>query len=69
MKKVTLKNYRKILGEDESKYNWIYINDCYKLSEDFIRRFKDRVNWYNVSTNQKLSEDFIREFKEEVDWN
>ncbi len=40
-----------------------------KLSENFIREFKDKVNWYNISYSQKLSENFIREFKDNVNWN
>jgi len=44
----------------------IYYNN--KLSEDFIRNFKDEINWTTISRNQKLSEYFIREFKDKVDW-
>jgi hypothetical protein len=40
-----------------------------KLSEDFIREFKDRVDWYYISKCQKLSESFIREFQDKVDWD
>ena len=40
-----------------------------KLSEDFIREFKDKVYWSSISVYQKLSEDFIREFKDEVSWD
>ena len=29
----------------------------YKLSENFIREFKNRVNWIHISIYQKLSED------------
>ena len=39
-----------------------------KLSEDFIREFKDKVNWVYISQYQKLSEDFIREFKGKINW-
>ena len=39
-----------------------------KLSESFIRKFRDKVWWYNISYYQVLSEDFIREFKDKVDW-
>ena len=39
-----------------------------KLTEDFIREFKDKVNWCYISYYQKLSEDFIREFKNKVNW-
>lgn len=54
----------------ESLYNvcWNYISSCHKLSEDFIREFKDDVVWTYISSCQKLSEDFIREFGDMVDW-
>ena len=31
-----------------------------KLSEDFIREFKDKVHWYDIAHFQILSKDFIR---------
>jgi hypothetical protein len=40
-----------------------------KLSEDFIREFKDKVDWTYISIRQNLSEDFIREFQDKVDWD
>ena len=43
--------------------HWYYISKSQKLSEDFIREFKDYVNWYCISAYQKLSEDFIRNLK------
>jgi hypothetical protein len=46
--------------------NWIYISYFQKLSEDFIREFKDKVSWDHISASQKLSEDFIRKFKYKV---
>ena len=39
-----------------------------KLSEEFIREFKDKVDWWCISRYQELSEDFIREFKNRVIW-
>ena len=54
----------------DSDFDWkdyaFYRNN--KLTEDFIREFKDKVSWTYISINQKLSEDFIREFKDKVDW-
>jgi hypothetical protein len=47
---------------------WIWISARQKLSENFIREFKDKVEWEYISINQELSEDFIREFQDEVDW-
>ena len=52
---------------NDEKY-WDYISLFQKLSEDFIREFKDRVNWIYISYYQTLSEYFIREFKDKVDW-
>ena len=46
----------------------MHISECQKLSENFIRKFQDRVNWMYISTYQKLSEDFIREFQDNVHW-
>ena len=38
-----------------------------KLSEDFIREFKEKVDWDNISQSQQLSEDFIKEFNLKID--
>ena len=48
--------------------NWEEISKIKELSEDFIRKYQDKVDWYYISGYQKLSEDFIREFKDKVDW-
>jgi hypothetical protein len=40
-----------------------------QLSEDFIRKFPDKVDWDYISKHQQLSEDFIREFKDKVSWS
>ena len=45
-----------------------YISYYYKLSENFIRKFENKVYWHYVSKYQKLSENFIREFQYKVDW-
>ena len=34
-----------------------------KLSEDFIREFKNYTTWYYILYNQKLSKKFKKEFK------
>ncbi len=47
---------------------WSYISEYQKLSESFIREFKDNVFWSYISIYQKLSESFIREFKDKVSW-
>ena len=40
---------------------WSEISKYQKLSEDFIREFKDRVNWNCISEYQELSYEFILE--------
>ena len=46
--------------------NWPSISFYYKLSENFIREFKDKVNWSGISYYQKLSENFKKEFKHKL---
>jgi len=61
----------KELGTEYKSFDdvdWNLISLRYKLSEDFIREFKDKFNWVYISKYQKLSEDFIREFRYKVDW-
>jgi hypothetical protein len=50
------------------RINWSDISSNHKLSEPFIREFKNKVSWLNISTYQKLSEPFIREFQDKVSW-
>ena len=57
-------NYKGLITERQ----WSYISRYQKLSEDFIREFKDKVDWFRISIYQKLSENFIREFKDCVNW-
>ena len=62
----TLKRANAILGTDYQ--NWTEVS-CHKgLTEDFIRKFADKVDWFRISGIQHLSEDFIREFADRVDW-
>ena len=56
-------NYKSMVEVD-----WYRISSCQKLSESFIREFKDEVKWFYISEYQQLSESFIREFKNEIDW-
>ena len=61
------KIYRKPISEF-TKRKWINISVNQKLSEDFIRKYQDKVDWYWISRCQILSEDFIREFQHKVYW-
>jgi len=51
-----------------SNYEWEKISCYQKLSEAFIREFKNEVYWIYISSYQKLSEAFIGEFKDKVSW-
>ena len=67
-----IQRVNELLGTDYEglieKRHWRHISNHLKLSEDFIREFKDYVDWNYISRYQKLSEDFIREFKNRVNW-
>ena len=45
---------------------WTYISIYQKLSENFIREFKDKVDWYNIFTCQNLSKEFCKEFQDVI---
>ena len=59
------KNSKKI---NLDQVNWYKISSNQKLSESFIREFKDKVEWSCISKYQKLSESFIIEFRHKVNW-
>ena len=61
------KELRELIKEED--VSWSHISIYQKLSEKFIREFKDEVYWYNISKYQKLSENIIREFQDKVDWD
>ena len=54
--------------QTNNNVNWIYISYNYKLSENFIRKFQDRLDWDLISSNQKLSKEFKEEFKHKIKW-
>jgi hypothetical protein len=47
---------------------WNHISEHQVLSEEFIRKYQNKVDWISISVYQKLSEEFIREFKYKVFW-
>ena len=62
----TIERANAILGTDY--YNWKSLSRHERLTEDFIREFKDKVDWDLIGQYQHLSEDFIWEFKDKVNW-
>ena len=51
------------------RVGWWIISAHQKLSEAFIKEFKDKVDWDTISIHQTLSESFIRKFQDKVDWD
>jgi hypothetical protein len=49
--------------------HWWRVSKYQRLTEDFIRKFADKLNWDFVSQYQVLSDDFMREFQESINWN
>ena len=55
--------------KSDERINWKWIVMHKKLSENFIREFKNYFhNWTGICRYQSLSEDFIKEFSNRIDW-
>jgi hypothetical protein len=52
-----------------SKRMWELVSCNVELSEDFIRKYSEKLNWECISWYQILSEDLIRQFKDKVCWD
>ncbi len=48
---------------------WCIISAHQKLSEDFIKKYKNNVDWFLICKHQRLSEDFISKHTGKVNWN
>jgi hypothetical protein len=46
-----------------------YVCKNYKIGEDLIRKYHDKVDWYYISSYQVLNENLIRDFQDKVYWN
>ena len=62
----TLARANEILGTNYG--DWVWLSKHEGLTEDFIRKFADKVEWEWISQYQHLSEGFIREFADRVYW-
>jgi len=47
-----------------TEFDWGRTSRYQNLSEDFIRKFQDKLDWYYILRYQKVSKNFIKEFKE-----
>lgn len=55
------------IDPNEDFVDWYYISRYQTLSEDFIRKYKDKVYWKYILLNQKISEEFKNEFKDKIE--
>ncbi len=55
------------IENNSDRFVWARISHM-DVSEDFIRKFQNKVYWSAISYSQTLSEQFIREFQDKVDW-
>lgn len=79
-KVIDINNFKEIYEEQKKIWEGMYgkyfdkmfweIICCsnYQLTEDFIRKYHDKVDWRCISIYQNLSENLIREFCDKVDW-
>ncbi len=62
------------MREFKDNINWNCISRYQKLSEEFMKKFNDRIdwnkiNWHRISRCQIISEEFMRKFNDKIDWN
>lgn len=50
--------------------DWCALSKCVKLSENFVRKYQDKIYWNNLSANNEcnFSLDFISEYKDKWNW-
>ena len=60
------KSVRRRFAEDPSSVEWGILSEGWRLSEKFMREFKDYLDWKSIQRYgwQYLSENFIREFRD-----
>jgi len=49
-------------------HTWRAISQ-FPLSDDFIRKFQDKVDWDFISGSVPLTENFIEEFQDKINWD
>lgn len=48
--------------DNEQEPDWDLISKHFKLSEEFMRKYSDKLNWMNLCIYQFMSVNFMREF-------
>lgn len=56
-------------GYSEKNIDWRELPMCCILTEDFIKRYEDKLNWEIVSMRQRIDIDFIENFKDKICWD
>lgn len=54
-------------SNEEIDWNWIIYR--FRLSEQFIEKYKNKLNWYYLVYYQKLSDGFIKKYSMSINWN
>ena len=50
------------------KIEWDFLNiQSTELTEDFMRRHKDRLHWDDIAMSQEMSDEFMEEFEDRLD--
>jgi len=57
----------KIADNKPELLDWNKISREFRLTENFIEKYKSYVNWKEISINQRLSELFIEKYQNVVD--
>lgn len=57
-----------IYADKFTTMGWCNLSIHQNLSEEFMRKFPQKLNWGSISKFQTLSEDFIRDFQDKVNW-
>jgi hypothetical protein len=54
---------------DFNRAGWDIISLDYQLSEDFMRKYKNKLAWWILCQDQQLSESFMREMHDCMEWD
>ena len=59
----------KISESNLSYEDWLIISSNGKLSEEFMREFKQKIHWRVTYIHQTLSDDFLIELQDTMNWS
>ena len=59
----------KISESNLSYEDWLIISSNGKLSEEFMREFKQKIHWRVTYIHQTISDDFLIELQDTMNWS